>query len=147
MTTADDTFQKLQAGVTTQTAEATETIGRQLAPHIPENQVLAFHGELGTGKTTFIRGLATAWGIKESVTSPTFNLYTIYKGDRTLLHLDAYRLDSGTDLEALMIEDFLQPPWCLAIEWPERISDTLLEDAWHLHLKIRSDATHHLKIQ
>ena len=73
--------------------------------------------------------------------------YKIYKGDRQLIHLDAYRLGSGTDLDALMIEDFLQPPWCFAVEWPERIPDALPQDAWHLYLTINEDQSHQIRLE
>ncbi len=147
MTSDAEILDRLKSGLTTNTAKVTEQVARQLAPHIPEDQILAFHGGLGAGKTTFIRGLASAWAIEEPVTSPTFNLYTIYKGHRTLVHLDAYRLDSGTDFESLMIEDFLTPPWCFAVEWSEHIMDAIPDDAWHLHLKIGSDTSRHLRIE
>lgn len=114
---------------------------------IPENTVIALHGDLGVGKTTFIRGLARAWQISEPVTSPTFNLYTLYQGTRQLVHLDAYRLSSGAELDALMIDDFLSPPWCLAIEWPERIDEELPDDTWHLYLNINPDTTHRIQLK
>lgn len=147
MSSADsDLLQQLRQGIVTTSAEETERIARAFAAYVPENQVLAFHGDLGAGKTTFIRGLARAWDIVESVTSPTFNLYTLYQGSRQLVHLDAYRLGSGADLDTLMIDDFLSPPWCLAIEWPERITDSLPDDAWHLHLDINVDTAHCIRL-
>jgi tRNA threonylcarbamoyladenosine biosynthesis protein TsaE len=60
--------------------------------------------------------------------------------------LDAYRLDSGADLDNLMIDDFLQSPWCLAIEWPERIADTLPDDTWHFYLAIDAQQHHQLRL-
>lgn len=140
-------LQKLHHGITTETADKTIQTAREFASFIPENQVLALHGDLGAGKTTFIRGLAQAWEISEPITSPTFNLYTLYQGSRQLVHLDAYRLQSGSDLSALMIDDFLSPPWCLAVEWPERIADELPEDVWHLYLSIDSDKRHHIRLK
>ncbi len=127
---------QLRAGIASDSADTTRRIARDFAAAVPADHVLAFHGDLGAGKTTFIKGLAEAWRVPEPVTSPTFNLYTVYDGSRQLVHLDAYRLDSGGDLDALMIEDFLRSPWCLAVEWPERIADGLPEEAWHLHLEI-----------
>ena len=106
-------LERLNEGVLTDRAEATEALAADLAAVIPDNHVLALHGDLGAGKTTFIRGLARAWGIREPVTSPTFNLYTLYAGSRQLVHLDAYRLESGSDLDALMIDDFLRSPGAL----------------------------------
>ncbi len=138
---------KLIAGICSRSAAETEELAARIGAILPVDTVLALHGNLGAGKTTFVRGLARAWGIQESITSPTFNLYTIYKGDRQLIHLDAYRLGSGADLDALMIEDFLQPPWCFAVEWPERIPDALPEDAWRLFLTINEDLSHQIRLE
>ncbi len=147
MSSADsDLLQQLRRGILTSSAAETEEIARAFAALLPEDQVLALHGDLGAGKTTFIRGLARAWEITEPVTSPTFNLYTLYRGSRQLVHLDAYRLASGADLDALMIDDFLTPPWCLAVEWPERIADCLPDDAWHLFLDIDADTRHRIRL-
>jgi tRNA threonylcarbamoyladenosine biosynthesis protein TsaE len=144
---ADTLIQRLNQGITTATAGKTIQIAHDFAFLIPENQVLALHGNLGAGKTTFVQGLAQAWNIPESITSPTFNLYSLYQGTRQLIHLDAYRLNSGADLEALMIDDFLSPPWCLAVEWPERIIEELPEDAWHLYLSIDSNRKHRIQFK
>lgn len=141
-----DIIQQLKHGIVTESAEATEQIARDFAAYVPDDTVLAFHGDLGAGKTTFIRGMARAWAINEAVTSPTFNLYTLYQGSRQLIHLDAYRLESGADLDALMIDDFLKPPWCLAVEWPERVADSLPDDAWHLYLGIDSNQSHTIRL-
>lgn len=143
----DSLLEQLQSGITTHSAEATEQLARDFAAIVPEDTVLAFHGDLGAGKTTFIRGMARGWGIDEPVTSPTFNLYTLYEGKRQLIHLDAYRLESGADLDALMIDDFIKPPWCLAVEWPERIADSLPEDAWHLYLGIDESQNHTIQLE
>lgn len=140
-----DIFEQLRGGIRSQSAAETEALAARLAARLPHDAVLALHGDLGAGKTTFVRGLAGAWGIREAVTSPTYNLYTIYKGDRQLIHLDAYRLESGADLDALMIEDFLQSPWCFAAEWPEHIPDALPEDTWHLYLTINKDQSHQIR--
>lgn len=138
---------KLIAGICSRSAAETELLAAKIGAILPVDSVLALHGDLGAGKTTFVRGLARAWGIQEAVTSPSFNLYTIYKGDRQLIHLDAYRLGSAADLDALMIEDFLQPPWCFAVEWPERIPDALPQDAWHLYLTINEDQSHQIRLK
>lgn len=140
-------LQKLENGITTTSSEQTEAIAKEFAAEIPHNHVLAMHGDLGAGKTTFIRGLARGWQIEDPVTSPTFNLYTIYSGERQLIHLDAYRLNDGADLDSLMIEDFMRPPWCFAIEWPERIADSIPSEAWHLHLSIDSTMQHHIRLE
>ena len=87
MTVLDKHINALENGLTTASAKQTEQIAYALAPLIPANQVLAFHGDLGVGKTTFIRALAKSWGIKEHLTSPTYNLYKIYQSsNRCLSH-------------------------------------------------------------
>ena len=140
-------LQELAKGIRTGSAQATEAIGAELASHLPANCVLALHGDLGVGKTTLVRGIARAWRIDEPVTSPTYNLFTLYQGSRQLVHLDAYRLESPAALDALMIEDFLQSPWCLAVEWPEKIADSIPDDAWHLDLGIVADQHHCIQLR
>lgn len=144
---ASNTCVELTRGVTTANAEETRDWARRLAVDLPSDTVLALHGDLGVGKTTFVQGLARGLGIHDPVTSPTFNLYTLYEGERRLLHLDAYRLESGAQVEALMLEDFLISPWIAAIEWPERIPDWLPAGTWHLDLGITPDQHHTLKLR
>lgn len=139
---------KLREGLTTASAAETRKIAVGLAGILPIDTVLALHGDLGVGKTTFVQGLAEGLGITEPVTSPTFNLYTLHEGNSTrLLHLDAYRLESAAEVEGLMLEDFLVSPWIAAIEWPERIVDWLPDNTWHLELGITADEKHTIKLQ
>jgi tRNA threonylcarbamoyladenosine biosynthesis protein TsaE len=138
----------LRAGITTESAEETRSLAAALAALLPEDCVLALHGTLGVGKTTFVQGLARGLGVPGHVTSPTFTLYNIHHGGRRqLVHLDAYRLDSGAQMESILLEDFLRSPWCLAVEWPEKISDWLPSDAWHLDLSILEADRHHLRLR
>jgi len=111
-------LEKWQTGILSHSAEETEQLAAELANEIPEDWVLALHGTLGVGKTTFVRGLARAWGITGTITSPTYTLFNIYKGKRNLVHLDAYRIESQAEMENLLLEEFLVPPFCLAVEWP-----------------------------
>lgn len=146
-----DCLKALKRGVRTDSPGATETLAGQLALVFPENHVLALKGDLGTGKTTFVRGLARAWGITQPITSPTFNLFVSYAGpDRNLVHLDAYRLDREDALDDLMIPDFLETPWAFVIEWPENLKGTdreWLEMAWNLSLDIHpSDSQHSFRL-
>ena len=139
---------ELRAGVTTGNAEATRQLARRLAREVPSDTVIALHGDLGVGKTTFVQGLAAGLGIEEPVTSPTFNLYTLHEGPHgRLLHLDAYRLEGADQVDGLMLEDFLISPWIAAIEWPERITEWLPSQAWHLDLGITTGERHTLKLR
>lgn len=124
-----------------------QSLAEQIASVLPINATLALHGDLGVGKTTFVQGLARGFGIREAVTSPTFNIYTVHRCPaRTLLHLDAYRLESSRQVEDLLLEDFLITPWCLAIEWPEKIAEWIPRDAFHLELGINADEHHTVRL-
>jgi tRNA threonylcarbamoyladenosine biosynthesis protein TsaE len=144
---ATNIFDKLLAGVETTSAARTHAIARALGEALPPDATLALHGDLGSGKTTFVSGLAKAWNIEGPVTSPTFNLFTIYKGDRMLVHLDAYRLKRAEDMEALMIEEFLKSPWCMAIEWPDNIEDWLPPDTLHLDLAVAGRSSRSIRLR
>jgi tRNA threonylcarbamoyladenosine biosynthesis protein TsaE len=130
----------------TKSAARTRALGKALAAELPPDAVLALHGDLGSGKTTFVSGLAEGWGIPGPVTSPTFNLLVIHRGARMLAHLDAYRLKSAEDMEALMLEEFLKSPWCLAVEWPENVEEWLPSDTLHLYLADLGDGRRSLRL-
>ena len=136
-------FAKLRAGVTTSSAEESHALAEEFARALPADTTLALHGDVGVGKTTFVQGLARGLGVTDPVTSPTFNIFTLYKGaSRTLVHMDAYRLESDRQIDALMLEDFLVSPWILAVEWPEKIAAWIPANALHLDLGITTDQRH-----
>jgi len=139
-------YSELEAGVLTSGAEETQALAKRLAEALPPDAVLALHGDLGVGKTTFVQGLAKAFGIEGHVASPTFTLYTLHRGRRLLAHLDAYRLNGAADMDALLVEDFLVKPYCLAIEWPDRIADWVPKQALHLDLSIEGKA-HRIRLR
>jgi tRNA threonylcarbamoyladenosine biosynthesis protein TsaE len=136
---------KLRLGVITASAEETRALAAELAAALPPDTTLALHGDMGVGKTTFVQGLAKGLGVKEQVTSPTFAIYSVYPGLRSkLVHLDAYRLENGHQLEELLLDEFLTSPWCLAVEWPEKTGAWLPPETWHLTLSIIEDERHQL---
>ncbi len=139
-------WQELEQGVIATSTEAMHALARRLGDALPPEAVLALSGDLGVGKTTFVQGLAESFGIRERVTSPTFTLYNVHHGSRTLVHLDAYRLDSPDQVEDLLLEDFLVSPYCLAIEWPERIAGWLPPDAVKLKLSIEAPGRHRVQL-
>lgn len=140
-------LEQLKAGVETNSPESCEAVAAAFAGLLPEDAIVKLRGDLGAGKTTFVRGLARAWGIVEPVTSPTFNLFSIYQGSRQLVHVDAYRLTHSAEADGLLIDEFLQPPFCLAIEWPERLSLEWTEPAWDLRLGITPQRTHLIRLE
>lgn len=144
---ATSIYARLRAGIATASAEATQAIAAELAATLPADTTLALHGNLGVGKTTFVQGLAHGLGITDTVTSPTFNIFTVHRGRVNLVHLDAYRLETTRQVEDLLLDEFLVSPWCLAVEWPEKIADWLPAQALHLELAIGADETHSLRLR
>jgi tRNA threonylcarbamoyladenosine biosynthesis protein TsaE len=127
----------LRKGILTTSALEMQEVASLLAQNLPNRCVLALKGDLGTGKTTFIQGLAKSLNVTDFVTSPTYTIANFYQGDRLLVHVDAYRLDTPHAWEGLMVEDFLVEPFCLAIEWPERLRESFLDSAWQLEFSIQ----------
>lgn len=145
---ASNICDKLRAGVVTASADETRQLAGELAASLSSDSTLALHGNLGVGKTTFVQGLAHAFGVTEMVTSPTFTIFTLHHGtQRTLVHLDAYRLNDAAQLDALMLEDFLTSPYCLAVEWPENVAAWLPPDTLHLELGIAPDQRHTVRLR
>ena len=138
---------RLHRGITTESAEETRVLAAELATVLPTDSTLALHGDMGVGKTTFVQGLAHGLGVREQVTSPTFAIYTVYRGaGRTLVHLDAYRLENESQIEDLLFEEFLLSPWVLAVEWPEKTGGWLPPKAWHLTLSIVDGDRHRISL-
>lgn len=140
-------FERLRNGLVTPSAEATRALATEFAAALPPDSTLALHGDLGVGKTTFVQGLAAGLGIHEPVTSPTFNIFTLHRGRTNLLHLDAYRLESSRQVEDLLLADFMITPWCLAVEWPEKIADWLPAGTLHLELGITPSQDHSVRLR
>jgi tRNA threonylcarbamoyladenosine biosynthesis protein TsaE len=139
---------RLRTGVATGTPEETRSLAAAWAAELPADATVALHGDLGAGKTTWVQGLAAGLGIEEPVTSPTFTIYTIHQGPRSMLaHLDAYRLGSVDEADDLLLHEFLVSPWCLAVEWPEKLPGWLPEDALHLDLGIQEDGRHSIRLR
>lgn len=114
----------------------TEHIGAELTQGLTPGCVVAFTGDLGVGKTAFVRGMAQGLGIPERVTSPTFTIVNEYEGGRLpLYHFDMYRLGSSDELFDIGWEDYLARGGVCAVEWSEIVSDAL--DRSCIRVKIR----------
>ncbi len=117
-----------------------------LVDKLPSGTVVALLGDLGAGKTTLVRGVARALHINEVVQSPTFNIMKLYlKGDRPLIHIDAYRLaDINTDIG---LDEYIGYETGLTmIEWPLFIKDLLPKDALYIDISIIDENSRHLKV-
>lgn len=118
------------------TVEETEALGARLAERLVPGAVVAFTGDLGAGKTAFVRGLARGLGITERVTSPTFTIVNEYEGGRLpLFHFDMYRLGSSEELFDIGWEDYLRRGGICAVEWSEIVADALDTDCIRVDLR------------
>jgi tRNA threonylcarbamoyladenosine biosynthesis protein TsaE len=105
----------------------TEAIAADLARTLRGGECIALHGDLGAGKTHFVRGLLRGLGGAErSVSSPTFVLLNVYDTGRLkVFHLDAYRVHGAEDFESIGFTELLEQDGVVAVEWPERVGDLL----------------------
>lgn len=143
----DPLLQRLRSGIVTGSAAATRSLATELAQILPADTTLALHGDMGVGKTTFVQGLGRGLGVREPITSPTFAIYAVHRGaERVLVHLDAYRLTNGRQVEDLLLDEFLASPWLLAVEWPGHTGTWLPADAWHLSLSIVDGDQHRVQL-
>ena len=116
--------------------DQTEALGAALAEQLAPGDVVAFFGDLGAGKTAFVRGMARGLGILESVTSPTYTVVNEYlSGRMPLFHFDLYRLSGPDDLFDIGWEDYLDRGGVCAVEWSER-AEELLEDAVRVTIRM-----------
>ena len=107
----------------------TEALGEKLARSLPEHGVvIAMYGELGAGKTAFVRGLARGLEVDGAVTSPTFTIVNELYGKRDLFHFDMYRLGSADELFDIGWEDYVNRGSVCAVEWSENVEDAFYGD-------------------
>jgi tRNA threonylcarbamoyladenosine biosynthesis protein TsaE len=105
--------------------EETEALAADLAAGLAPGDVVLVSGELGAGKTTFVRGACRALGVEEPVTSPTFTIGVIYRGRVEVAHLDLYRVASLDDEDPSLLEDYLTAERVGFVEWPEAAAPAL----------------------
>lgn len=123
--------------------ELINSIWREIHPHFAGGFICALEGPLGSGKTTLVQGLAGKLGVKDHITSPTFNLRKSYriarpvKGARELQHIDLYRLEKATGFDEMELEDWLSDKKSVTfIEWAENIQEA--EKSADLVIKIKA---------
>ena len=108
----------------------TENIGAAFAlnPKLENGAVIAMYGDLGAGKTAFVRGMARGLGLNCRVNSPTFTIVNEYLGERELIHFDMYRLSSADELFDIGWEDYIARGAICAVEWSENVKDAFFGD-------------------
>jgi len=129
------------ASIISHSAGETFELGRSHASRLTGGEVFALVGELGAGKTHFVKGLAAGLGYRHEVTSPTFTLIHEYLGGRLpLYHVDFYRIESGKEASQLGLDDYLSGDGVLAIEWADKFPALLPPGARRLHFGFVGDA-------
>ena len=132
--------------IITNSALGTISLGERLGQQLKAGDVIGLIGELGSGKTTLIKGIAFGLGVKqrESVSSPTFVLIKEYTGRLPLFHFDLYRLDKIKDIEYLGVEEYLFDRGVCVIEWAEKMK-VLLPDYLQIDLTVKGENKRELK--
>ena len=124
------------------TAEETIAFGHALAGTLESGDVLAVCGELGAGKTHFVKGVVAGLGAECAVTSPTFTLIHEYRGGRLpLFHADWYRIDDERELMKIGIDDYLAEDGIVVIEWADKFRSVLPARTRWLEFRFREDGT------
>jgi tRNA threonylcarbamoyladenosine biosynthesis protein TsaE len=124
--------------VVTRSPDETRIAGASLAAVVLPGDVVSLSGELGSGKTVFVQGLAAALGVMERVTSPTFTIHHQYSGRYSLAHVDVYRLGSFQEVLDLGLEELLSSS-ILVIEWGDAIEPLLPRRRLEVHLRTMDD--------
>lgn len=116
-------------------AAETDRLGRLIGQSSHGGEVMALYGELGTGKTTLVRGVATGLGAPpRSVTSPTFTLVHEYRGRLRLAHVDLYRVQTPAELHHIGLSEYLDGRTVVAVEWAEKAEGELPDDRLEVYL-------------
>ena len=125
----------------------TEEMGQKLAEKLPGGSVVAMYGDLGAGKTAFVRGMAKGMGLSCRVSSPTFTIVNEYLGERELIHFDMYRLSSADELFDIGWEDYLSRGAVCAVEWSENVQDAFFGDEIVVRIEKLNDTDRKILIE
>ena len=125
----------------------TEDLGARLSKQLPGGAVVAMYGDLGAGKTAFVRGMARGMGLNCRVSSPTFTIVNEYLGDRELIHFDMYRLSGADELFDIGWEDYLARGAVCAVEWSENVEDAFFGDEIRVTIEKLSDTERKITIE
>ena len=131
--------------ITSRSIEDTMELAENLESEKFPGMVICLDGELGSGKTLFVKGFAKSLGIEENITSPTFNIVKEYQtGEMPLYHMDVYRLEDGD--ESIGFDDYFKSEGICIIEWAELIEDSLPDERLDIKFKVIDEDTRIIKM-
>ena len=131
--------------ITSRSIEDTMELAENIESEKFPGMIICLDGELGSGKTVFVKGFAKSLGIEENITSPTFNIVKEYQmGEMPLYHMDVYRLES-TD-ESIAFNDYFSSDGISIIEWSELIEDILPEERLDIKIRVIDEDTRIIKL-
>ena len=122
----------------------TKEIGTEMAGDLRPGDIVYLYGELGSGKTVFVKGICSGLGVDEEVTSPSFVIATEYRGTLKVSHIDLYRLD-GVQVAALPLDEYLPDDGVTVIEWADRLES--VGKGIVIHITITSETSRELTIE
>ena len=120
----------------THSVEQTEGLGEKLASEFKSGDVICLHGNLGAGKTAWVKGLARGLGSRVEATSPTFTLINEYPGTCPVYHFDLYRLNRSEELEDLGYEEYFYASGVTVVEWAEKAAQLMPPRHWDITFDI-----------
>ena len=125
----------------------TEKIGAEFSAKLKPGAVVTMYGDLGAGKTAFVRGMAKGMGINCRVSSPTFTIVNEYPGSPELIHFDMYRLSSADELFDIGWEDYISRGAVCVVEWSENVQDAFWGDEIKVTIEKLGDTTRKIIIE
>lgn len=134
--------------ITTRSLDETKKLGKIIGTAVTRGTVLALTGDLGSGKTSFVQGLAKGLEVPDDyyITSPSYTLINEYPGRCPLFHVDLYRISDPEDMEDIGLYEILHNNGIVALEWADRIDQTLLPDAINLHFELTGEKSRKILI-
>lgn len=134
--------------ITIQSLDLIHKAAQEFIKNMGTNKIYAFYGNMGAGKTTFIKAICQELGVEDIITSPTFSLvneYTSNKLNEPIYHFDFYRIKKIEEVYDMGYEDYFYSGHLCFLEWPELIEDLLPEDAVKVKINVNADDTRTVK--
>jgi len=130
----------------TKTPEETERAGFELSKKLNPNDIVALYGELGSGKTCFVKGIARGLNVSLPVKSPSFTIINEYPGEVPLFHIDFYRMEKSAEIEDIGWAEYFDTGGIVIIEWAERVKNMLPSERIDVYLYILDETSRRLEI-